>query len=240
MEASTPCATCLLGDADVFRPLAECGDRSFEYCGVMRRLGRGETLYSEGDGGDEVFVALRGLLKSTKHDRLNREVIVQLIEPGASFGVESLVGLPRGTTVKAMLPTDVCAIPGDRMRNMASENADLGMSVMRSLASHVVRLEETLRDFGLKDARSRVASILLARSHHGRRDLEGRPMVTPDLTRQDLAAMAGMTPETFIRILSGYRAKGIVKTEGRRITILDHRRLASLAGHLESCAITSN
>ena len=50
-----------------------------------------------------------------------------------------------------------------------------------------------------------------------------------ELSRSELAAMVGLSPETAMRLLSEFKADGLLRLEGRHITILSRDKLAALA-----------
>jgi CRP-like cAMP-binding protein len=41
------------------------------------------------------------------------------------------------------------------------------------------------------------------------------------ISRSDLASVAGVATETFIRTLTNFKNKGLIKSEGRNIVVLD-------------------
>jgi CRP-like cAMP-binding protein len=48
------------------------------------------------------------------------------------------------------------------------------------------------------------------------------------ITREDLAAMAGMATETVSRTLSDFKDEGLIEKKGSIITLLDMNRLAKM------------
>jgi CRP-like cAMP-binding protein len=49
------------------------------------------------------------------------------------------------------------------------------------------------------------------------------------LKREELAEMAGVTVETVIRLLSAFRDEGLIRVEGRTMTLLNVERLSRIA-----------
>ena len=49
-----------------------------------------------------------------------------------------------------------------------------------------------------------------------------------DISREDLAALVGASKETVSRMLSDFRAKGLIEITGHHITIVDAGRLRHL------------
>jgi CRP-like cAMP-binding protein len=185
-------------------------------------------LIEESHQGRDVFLVQAGLLKGVKTDDLAREVVIQLAEPGDLIGTDVLANQPSSATWQAVVPSQVAAFDVVDVRAALRREPDLAFEFFTLLARRLARMETRVRDFAHKSARKRASEVLLRRARSPGAG-HGTPVVR-NLTRQDLAAMAGMTPETFIRILSSLREKGIVETRGRLISILDGSRLAHIAG----------
>ena len=50
----------------------------------------------------------------------------------------------------------------------------------------------------------------------------------PKISRSDLASIAGIATETFIRTLSDFKKEGIIDIEGRNIKIVDIEKLEKI------------
>jgi CRP-like cAMP-binding protein len=48
------------------------------------------------------------------------------------------------------------------------------------------------------------------------------------ISRNDLASVAGIAPETLIRTLAIFKKEGIIKADGRNIRVIDIERLKSI------------
>jgi CRP-like cAMP-binding protein len=54
------------------------------------------------------------------------------------------------------------------------------------------------------------------------------PEETINISRNDLASVAGVATESLIRTLSSFKNQGIIQIEGRNIKILDLQRLRKI------------
>jgi CRP-like cAMP-binding protein len=77
--------------------------------------------------------------------------------------------------------------------------------------------------------RARVAAVIwgLAR-RHADRDAQGRLRVDLDLTREEIAHLAGTVYESVIRTLTQLKKEGVLEVEGRQLTILKQEALARI------------
>ena len=51
-----------------------------------------------------------------------------------------------------------------------------------------------------------------------------------NITREDLSNFVGTATETVIRLLSDYKAEGLVDSKGRKIKLLNTEKLKTIAG----------
>ena len=79
----------------------------------------GETVFSEGDTGDSLFMILSGRVEVLK--RFGGEpLVVGMLEPGEYFGEMALLGRrPRSATTRALTPLDLLVLPGSDFSALA-------------------------------------------------------------------------------------------------------------------------
>ena len=90
-------------------------------------------------------------------------------------------------------------------------------------------IEERLAEMAHKSVRERLAgNLLLLKETYG---MEGGESTLIDiaLSREDLASIVGTANETVIRLLSEMKAEHIISFEGKKIRILDSKKLAKQA-----------
>jgi CRP-like cAMP-binding protein len=51
------------------------------------------------------------------------------------------------------------------------------------------------------------------------------------MSRDDLASLAGTARENVVRVLSEFKSDGIVETKGRKIIVLDVKKLIAIANY---------
>lgn len=105
----------------------------------------GQDLFKQGDSGDAAFVIVNGtadIIVSTD----DKEVVV------ASVGKDEIIGeisilceIPRTATVRASSSLEVLKVKKEHFLGLISQVPDLGIEVMRELAS---RLQKTTSELG--------------------------------------------------------------------------------------------
>jgi CRP/FNR family transcriptional regulator, dissimilatory nitrate respiration regulator len=97
--------------------------------------------------------------------------------------------------------------------------------VIRVLARRVRTFAALVEDLSLRDVTQRTARCLLRESDRA----GATSFVLPD-TQDVLAAQIGTVREQVSRALSQFRRDGVIELRGRRLRIVDPRRLKTLAG----------
>ena len=100
----------------------------------------GASVVKEGDIGDSFFVMLTGQAKVTVKGRtVNRSL------PGDHFGEISLLdGGPRTATVVTETPVTMLMLTRGQFRKTVSDDPDLAVSLMESLARMIRRVDRSL------------------------------------------------------------------------------------------------
>lgn len=106
----------------------------------LMNLAKGETLFQEGDIGEQVFLVESGTLKVTKI-RGDRETVVKLISAGEMIGEMAFIdGAKRSATVVALEPCKLMAIQLDEFRDYLDRQPVWLNKLLETLS---MRLRET-------------------------------------------------------------------------------------------------
>lgn len=89
-------------DAAPLRGLDEASRRRIEAAGQQRSPTAGTFLFREGDDADALFVVLRGQVEV-----LTEQGVLRVAEPGHTLGEESLLGMPRRASARAVQDAEV-------------------------------------------------------------------------------------------------------------------------------------
>ena len=191
-----------------------------------RHLRAGGRLFSEGDPPSGVYVLLSGRVKVVRTSRSGREQVLHQEGPGATLG-EVPVFDGQGY-VGSAVALDACAalfVPRRALLQILEQNPGAAAHVVRVLSGRVRRLALLAADLSLRDTTQRVAAHVLREAERG-----GRTVVLLKGTREELATRLGTVREEVSRALSQLRAQGILDVAGRRIRVLDAKRLRARAG----------
>jgi CRP-like cAMP-binding protein len=185
-----------------------------------RRFARDEVVFHRGDPADTLHLIARGRFAVRIVTPLGDTATLAVLGPGELFGELALVaGDPvRSATVAALEPAETRAIHRidfDALRRRHPETAEVVITI---LAGQVRRLSEHLVEALYVPADRRVLRRLAALAdQYG----DGADQVMIPLRQEEIAALAGASRATTNRVLREAQARGEVRLERGRTTVLD-------------------
>jgi CRP-like cAMP-binding protein len=192
----------------------------------LKGFKRKKIVFLEESPSQTVYIIKSGNIKTYKSLADGREQIIAILSPGDMLGFDSLYDDRFACTAEVIQDSELCCIKKQDLVNLLKHNPEVGLKFIKIMNRELNRAQERIRDLGLKDARERVASLLLMLfSSRG----EGtRPGFT--LSRQEISEMVGVAQETVIRILSEFKNDGVIRAEGRSVFVTNPEDLKKLAG----------
>ncbi|MNY28644.1 cAMP-activated global transcriptional regulator CRP [compost metagenome] len=110
------------------------------------------------------------------------------------------------------------------MEDLLNRYPDVARQFIEILSNNLQEKEEQLLQLAYHSVRKRMAEVL---TRLCKQEQEGTEL-TLRISRDNLAAMAGMATETVSRILSDFKDEGIIERKGSQIVILDQLRLQQM------------
>jgi CRP/FNR family transcriptional regulator len=174
---------------------------------------KGETIYSEGDPADSVWVLAKGRIQIFKYSSEGRPLAIESIAPGELFGTLCRMGgdgRQYPCTAIASLPSEVIQIADGEFLNVYNRFPALVMGVC-SLCSQRLQAVQGLSCSSQEPVEKRLAMLLLKlQKKHG--------SVLP-FTKRELSEQAGTTVETTIRVMSRFQKKGWISSSRGQLTL---------------------
>ena len=107
---------------------------------------------------------------------------------------------------------------------MLEKNHFLTLELIDYLSDNVSEIKEHLLEMAYSSVRKKTASTILQFS----KKIKKSPSDNPKISRSDLASIAGIATETFIRTLSDFKKEGIIEIVGRNIKIINIDKLKKI------------
>ena len=193
-------------------------------------LHRGETLFTEGEPGDRLYVIMSGKIKLGRTSPDGRENLLAVLGPGEMFGELSLFDPgPRTATATAVSDATLVGLGHDDLRGWLSTRPDVAQHLLRALARRLRRTNDALGDLVFSDVPGRVAKALLDLSERFGRQTDEGVLVAHELTQEELAQLVGASRETVNKALADFASRGWLRLEPRSVVIMDIERLGRRA-----------
>lgn len=192
---------------------------------------KGEMIFFEGTAAKGFYVIAQGRVKIYKSAPDGREAILHVFGPGEPFGE---VAVFQGGTYPAHAVTveksRLLFLPREGLVSRISSDPALSLNMLAALSSRLRQFANKIEALTLKETPQRLAAYLVTASELK----DGADTFTLDIAKGLLAGMLGTARETLSRALTKMAEEGMVRVEGRQITILDRDALEALASGLES------
>jgi len=189
-----------------------------------------EFLFYEGDSPQGLFILKEGKVKIIKHSSRGKDVILRLIGPEEMFGeVAAFDGRPYPASAQALEDSMVLHLPQRDFLQLLQQHPAIALRVIEDLGRKLRDANDLIRALTTETVEKRIATVLLKLAEKVGRLEERGIRLKIQLSRQDLADMAGTTIETAIRVLSKFTKDRLLMKEGKYIIILDRAALTSLS-----------
>lgn len=186
-----------------------------------RNFKKNQVIYYEGDRGNGLYIVISGMIKTSKLAEDGRELITGLHTGDRYLGIQAMLADEAyNDTATALEDSQLCLIPKDQLEELLTVYPDVSRQFIKLLAGQIRENEEQLLQMAYSSVRKKLADTLLRLYHQGHgADKSIR------ISRDDLAALAGMATETVSRTLSDFKSEGMIDKTGSVILVLDEKRL---------------
>lgn len=226
-------ATAALARADAFSPLPRDALAAVVRQARQVTLKRGQALFLQGDQADAVYLVTRGRLKVTEESADGHSVVLRLEPEGSLLGLIAALGdgvYP--VTVRALESCTVVRWSNAEWRALLESQPRVALALLPMVLARLRAIQDQYRELATERVEQRVARAVLRLVREAGRRIDEGVAVDAQVTRQELAEMAGTTLYTASRILSAWAARGLVSTRGRRLVIRVPHALVAIAEDL--------
>ena len=191
---------------------------------------KGEIVFREGGVPAGIFYIKSGKIKKYKTVDGNGEQIIYVASAGEFIGYHAVLSEERYPDSAAVLEESVIVfIPKEDFLSVLNHSAILSSRLLKLLSHEFKVLINGLALFSQRSVRERFALQLVVLREKYKTDLQTGSLVEINLSREDLANLVGTRKENIVRILSDFKKKKILKTQGRKIIIQDVKKLVEIA-----------
>lgn len=183
------------------------------------RVSKGGILFRRGDASTGFYVLVYGQIKLALSSSRGAEKIVEIIQPGQSFG-EATMFMDKPHFVFAQALSDSLVLHVSKAAIYEELQHDHGF-VRKMLAGMAMRLHQLMTDveaYSLHSGTERVISFIMHELPDSRHGEENFVLELP-ASKGAIASRLNLTQEHFSRILHDLSSLGLIVVEGKRICI---------------------
>lgn len=190
----------------------------FDDQGEISEYKKGESIYTEGEHSNKVYLILKGVIKSHKMDESGKELITALYKEDDFLGFTSFIdSTPYQESATAVEDSELAGISKNSLKEILEKSNNISLELMELLTDNLSDIKEQLLQMAYSSVRKKTAQTILQFAEI----LNKKPEESIKISRNDLASVAGIATESLIRTLSSFKKDGLIEIEGRNIRILD-------------------
>lgn len=193
---------------------------------------KGEIIFREAAYPSGIFYIIEGKAKKYKVDSKGKEQIIYVANQGELIGYHAILAEDRyPDSASALEKSRIAFIPKEDFLKTIEQSPVLNRRLLKTLSHEFAVLANSISVFAQKSVRERMAlQLIILREKYKVNFQPGMP-VEINISRDDLSNMVGTVRESAVRILAEFKEEGIVKTNGRKIIVLDVNRLVQIANY---------
>ena len=186
-----------------------------------------QVIYKEGSHPHYLYYILTGKVKTYKTHDDGKDLVIDLYNEGDFFGYVSLLeGTSYKESAESMEETELALIPRKDFEELINSNPVTAQKFVGLLAKNLAEKEKQLLGIAYNTLRKKVAEALISlqKKYHTNKK---EPYVI-DISRDDLATIAGTATESLIRTLSDFKSEDLIDIKSGKVVIGDNRKLENM------------
>jgi CRP/FNR family cyclic AMP-dependent transcriptional regulator len=215
-----------LKDVALFRDLSRAELKFLLDRAVVLHYAAGQPIFVEGDPCAGLYVIESGKVKIFRVSPSGREQILAIESAGASIAeLPVFDGGNYPASAAALTESTLLHIRKKDLQELCLARPQVALKVVKVVGSRLRRMVDLINELSFTSVRHRLAALLLRLAEDtGKVTEDGIVFVLPS-TNQELAAQIGTVRELVSRNLSRLQSMGIIRLEGRKVTVRDLKAL---------------
>jgi len=195
-----------------------------------QQYSKGEIIFREGSLPSGIFFIRKEKVKKYKVDNEGNEQILYVANTGELIGYHALLSEERYPDSASTLEESLVAfIPKEDFLEALSDSKVLSQRLLKLLSHEFTVFANSVALFAQRSVRERLATQLVVMREKYKENHQPGMEIEINLSRDDLASMAGTARENVVRILKEFKEDGAIETRGRRIIVTNLHKLLKIA-----------
>ncbi|MBS3812579.1 MAG: Crp/Fnr family transcriptional regulator [Candidatus Acetothermia bacterium] len=208
-----------IGKVKIFSDLSERSLRELQEEIKYIEYGPEEIIFQEGAPSFGFYIIHKGLVKLVKRTLRGKKQILKMSGPGEFIGETTL--FDKGAHIafaKTLTETKVGFIERGNFFYFLEKHPEIVFRIFAKMSEEMKAFQSKLAERSYNSSKERLARFILRLGKEG-----------IELSRSELAELAGVSSKTAIRTLGELEDRGFIKMRDRKIEILDEDSIANLA-----------
>ena len=186
-----------------------------------------QIIYKEGTHAHYLYYIISGKVKTYRTHDDGKDLVMDLYSAGDFLGYVSLLeGTSHKENAETMEDSELVYIPKKDFEELINSSPDTAKKFIGLLAKNLVEKEKQLLGIAYNTLRKKVAEALvsLQKKYHVNKS---EPYLI-DISRDDLATIAGTATESLIRTLSDFKNENLIDIKSGKVIIENEKKLENL------------
>jgi CRP-like cAMP-binding protein len=157
-----------------------------------------------------IFSLVKGKVMTFKMNDEGKEIIIGLHKEGDIFGHASFLENSQKEFCTAIEASELIYIPKEEFLQILDSNSDVALKFIKSVLCLYLEAGDKMLKLAYNSSTKKIGDALVSYSHTYQ---DGQADFLFD--RGDIATLAGVAKESVSRKLSDFKAKGLIKMDGR-------------------------
>jgi len=187
-----------------------------------------QVIYKEGNHPTQLYYVLSGKIKTFKSNDDGKELVTDLYSAGDFLGhIALLQGGVYRETAEAIDDCEIAIIPKKEFEELLSNSKEVAQKFINLLAKNIADKEHHLISLAYNSLRKKVADalVVLRNKYH---EEGSKNNFSIDISRENLANIAGTATESLIRTLSDFKSEKLIDIKDGYITIINDKKLEGM------------
>ncbi|MCK6511542.1 Crp/Fnr family transcriptional regulator [Myxococcota bacterium] len=183
----------------------------------------GQVIFYQGNPCMGLYCIESGTVALRKIDIHGNSVVIKLAHDGQTLGYRAFFSNTEySVSAEAVTACRVCFIPRDFVRDILLKNLQFGYEYLSRLATDLGESEDEKMKMSTLPVRTRLAHLLLSlKEHYGHVDDDGVLTIELPISRQDMASMLAIRPETLSRAIRALEKDEVALFDRQAASIAD-------------------
>lgn len=212
---------------NLFEDIKNVDDLKNYFCdfGTSKIYKKGDVIYKENENSNYVYLIYKGKVKGVKIDEFGKELIMTIHKDDDLFGFSAIFDNSRNyESTITMEKTEIMVVSKKTLQEILKNNYTLSLDILHLINEHLSEVKDQLLQMAYGSMRRKTAKTILKFANK----MRSKPTNSINISRRDLASVAGIATESLIRTLTDLKKEGVIEIEGRNIRILDLEKLESI------------